>query len=115
VKHVGARASAVMTDYDNIDDTNDSNFTDILREIFGATFMASLVLDLDLAFGPVDSNVDFDRTPPPSLLTPLSPRLPPRLASPPSSTAAANPPAVMRNFCRRTLYSFQSLNSVLPY
>ena len=70
MKHVGARASAVMTDDDSIDDTNGSNFTNILREIFGATFMASLVLDLDLAFGPVDSNVDFDRTSPLSYLPP---------------------------------------------
>ena len=31
------------------------------------------------------------------------------------STAHANPPAVMQDFCRRTLYSFQSWNSALPF
>ena len=31
------------------------------------------------------------------------------------STAHANPPAVMLDFCRRTLYSFQSWNSALSF
>ena len=31
------------------------------------------------------------------------------------NTAHANPPAVMRDFCRQTLYSFQSWNSALPF
>ena len=59
-----------MTDDDNDDDVNIGDFTDILGEILGALFMASSVLDLDLAFGAADSNVDFDRT---TLLSPLSP------------------------------------------
>ena len=73
VEHAHARASAVTTDDDNDDDANVVNFTDILGEIFDAPFMASSVLDLDLAFGAADSNVDFDGT---TLLYPLSPLYP---------------------------------------
>ena len=60
---------------------------DKLSQTLGTTFMASVVLDLDLALGTVDSNVDFDRS---ALLSPLSPLLPP-LTSPPSSAAAEEP------------------------
>jgi len=83
-----------MTDEDNDDDANDGNLRNNLGEILGATFMASPDLDLDLAFGAVDSNVDFDRTP---LLSPLSP-LPPPLTSPPSLAAAEGPPPEIQVF-----------------
>jgi len=46
-----------------------SDFPDTLGEIPSATFMALPVLDLHLAFGATDSNIDFDRN---SLLSPLS-------------------------------------------
>jgi len=59
--HADARTSAVMTDIDV--DANDGDFPDTLGEILDATFLASPVLDVDLAFGAADSNVDFNRTP----------------------------------------------------
>jgi len=40
----------------------DGDFADAVGEILGATFMTSLVLDQDLAFGATGSIVDFDRT-----------------------------------------------------
>jgi len=73
-----------MTD-DNNNNADDSDFDDTvsLREILGASFMATPSLNLDLAFGAVGSNVKLART---HLLSPLSP-LPPFLASPPASAA----------------------------
>ena len=65
-----AHASAVMTDDEDQDKANDGH-TDVCA---------------DFAFGAINSNVDFDRTP---LLSPLSPP-PPPLISPPSA-AAGNP------------------------
>ena len=59
---VDARASTMTTNDDNDDDgANNDDFLDILEEILGATFMPSSVLDLDLAYGAADSNVDSDR------------------------------------------------------
>ena len=43
---------------DNDDDANDGNFDDTLGEILGTSFRVTPSLDLDLAFGAVDSNVD---------------------------------------------------------
>ena len=60
---------------------------DILGEILGASSRVTTSLDLDLAFGAVDSNVDLACT---SILSPLSP-LPPPIASPPHSAAAGEP------------------------
>jgi len=51
-----------MTDNENDDDANDGDFPDTLGEILIAPFMATPALDLDLAFGAADSNVNFDRT-----------------------------------------------------
>ena len=45
-----------MTDNDNDDNANKGDFSDTLAEILGATFMASPVLDLDLAFGAADND-----------------------------------------------------------
>ena len=73
----------VMT-HDNDDDTNDVIFDDTLCEILGASSRVATSLDLDLAFGAVDVNVDLACH---SLLSPLSP-LPPPFASPPPSAAA---------------------------
>jgi len=84
--HADIRASAVMTD-DNDDDADDGNFDDTLGEILGASSRVTTSLDLDLAFGAVDSNVNLACTP---LLSPLSP-LPPPLVSPPPSAAAGKP------------------------
>jgi len=84
--HADVCVSAVMT-VDNDDDANDGNFDDALSEIFGASSRVAPSLDLDLAFGTVDSNVDPTCTP---LLSPLSP-LPPLLASPPTSATAGEP------------------------
>jgi len=71
-------ASAVMT-VDNNDDTDDGIYDDTLSEILGASSRVAPSLDLDLAFGTVDSNVDPACTP---LLSPLSPLpLPSPLAS----------------------------------
>jgi len=77
------RTSAVMT-HVNDDDAEDGIFDDALCEILGASFRVARSLDLDLAFGVVDVNVDLACT---SLLSPLSP-LPPPIASPPPSAAA---------------------------
>jgi len=84
--HADIRASAVMTD-DNDNDPDDGKFDDALGEILGASSRVSTSLDLDLAFGTVDSNVDPNCL---SLLSPLFP-LPPPLASPPPSAAARKP------------------------
>jgi len=51
------RASVVITD-DNDDDADDGNFDDTLGEILGASSRVATSLDLDLAFGAVDSNLD---------------------------------------------------------
>jgi len=59
-----------MTDDDNDDNANDGDYPGTLGEILGAPSMATPVLDLDLAFGVVDSNVNFDRTPLLSLFSP---------------------------------------------
>jgi len=75
-----------MTDDDD-DDADDSNFDDTLGKILGASSRVTTSLDLDLAFGAVDSNVHLACT---ALLSPLS-RLPPPLASPPPSAAAGEP------------------------
>ena len=84
--HVDVRASAVMTD-DNNDDVDDGNFDDTLSEILGTSSRVATSLDLDLAFGAVDVNVDLACTSP---LSPLSPLSPP-IASPPPSAAAGEP------------------------
>jgi len=81
--HNDVCASAVMT-VDNDNDADDCMYDDTLSEILGASSRVALSLDLDLAFGTVDSNVDPACTP---LLSPLFP-LPPPLASPPPSAAA---------------------------
>ena len=76
--HAGIRTSTLMTD-DNDDNTNDGNFDDTLGEILGASSRGTTFLDLDLAFGDVNSNVDLACTP---LLSPLSPPFPsPHLSS----------------------------------
>jgi len=82
--HADVRASAVLTDDD---DADDGNFDDTLGEILGASFRVTPSLDLDLAFGAVDSNVDLACT---HLLSPPSPP-PPLLPSAPSSAAAGEP------------------------
>ena len=69
-----------MTD-DNDDDADDSDFDGNLGEILGTSSMATPSVDLDLAFGAIDSNVDLSRT---HFLSPPS-TLPPSLPSPPSS------------------------------
>jgi len=73
--------------HDNNNDADDGNFDDTLSEILGASSRISTSLDLDLAFGSVDSNVEPACTP---LFSPLSP-LPLPLASPPPSAAAGKP------------------------
>jgi len=85
-RHADICASTVMAD-DNDDDADDGNFDDTLSEILGASSRVSTLLDLDLPFGTVDSNIDPACIP---LLSPLSP-LPPPLASPPPSAAAGEP------------------------
>jgi len=50
-----------MTD-DTDDDADNSDFDGNLGAILGALSMATHSLDLDLAFGAVDSNVDLART-----------------------------------------------------
>ena len=72
---------------DNDDDADDGIYDDALSEILGALSRVAPSLDLDLAFGTVDSNVDPVCTP---LLSSLS-LLPPLLASPPPSAAAGEP------------------------
>jgi hypothetical protein len=71
----------------NDDDADDGIFDDTLCEILGASSRVATSLDLDLAFGAIDVNVDLACT---SLLSPLSPLLPP-IASPPPSAAAGEP------------------------
>jgi len=73
--------------HDNDDDADDGNVDDALSEILGASSRVATFLDLDLAFGAVDVNVDLACT---SFLSPLSP-LPPLIASPPPSAAAGEP------------------------
>jgi len=85
-RHDDVCASAVMT-VDNDDDADDSIYDDNLNEILGASSSVARFLDLDLAFGTVDPDVDPACTP---LLSPLSP-IPPPLASPPPSAAAGEP------------------------
>jgi len=84
--HADVRASDVMT-HANDDDADDGIFDSTLYGILGASSRVATSLDLDLAFGTVDVNVDLACT---SLLSPLSP-LPPPIASPPTSTAAGEP------------------------
>jgi len=72
---------------DNDDDASEGIYDDTLSKILGASSRVAPSLDLDLAFGTVDSNVDPACTP---LLSPLSP-LPPPLASPAPSAAAGEP------------------------
>ena len=60
--HADVRASAAMP-YDN-DDANDGNFDKTLGKILNASFRVTPSLDLDLAFGAIDSNVDLARTHP---------------------------------------------------
>ena len=84
--YADVRVSAVMTD-DNDDDVDDGNLDDTLSEILGTSSRVATSLDLDLAFGAVNVNVDLACT---SLLSPLS-HLPPPISSPPSSAAAGEP------------------------
>jgi len=74
-RHADVCASAVITDNDNDNGVDVGDFDDTLGEIPVASFMAAPSLDLDLAFGAVDSNVDFDRTHLLSSPPPPSPRL----------------------------------------
>ena len=75
-----------MTD-DNDNDADDGVFDDTLCELLGASSRVASSLDLDLAFGAVDSNVDLACT---SFLSSLVP-LPPPIASPPPSATAGEP------------------------
>jgi len=75
-----------MTD-DNNDNADVGMFDDALCELLGASSRVVTSLDLDLAFGAVDVNVDLACTSP---LSPLSPLSPP-IASPPPSAAAGEP------------------------
>ena len=84
--HADVRASAVMTHVHD-DDADDGIFDDTLSEISGASSRVATSLDLDLAFGAIDVNVDLACT---SILSPLSP-LPPPIAFPPPSAAAGEP------------------------
>jgi len=74
--HVDIRSSAVKLD-DNHDDADEGHFYDTLSDILGASSRVSTCLDLDLAFGTVDSNVN-----PASIsLSTLPPVPSPRLSS----------------------------------
>jgi len=84
--HADVRASAVTTE-DNDDGANVGNLDDILSDILGASSRIATPLDLDLAFGAVDVTDGLSCT---SLLSPLSPLVPP-IASSPSSAAAGEP------------------------
>ena len=75
---------------DNNDDADDGIYDDTLSEIIGASSRVAPSLDLDLAFGTVDSNVDPACTPLLSPLTPLTGLTPP-LASRAPSAAAGKP------------------------
>jgi len=77
---------AVMT-HVNDDDANDGISDDTLCEILGVSSRVATSLDLDLAFGAVDVNVDLACT---SLLSPFSPLHPP-ITSPPPSAAVGEP------------------------
>jgi len=77
----------LMSVHVNDDDADDRIVNDALCKILGASSRVATSLDLDLAFGAVDVNVDLACT---SLLSPLSTLLPP-IASPPSSAAAGEP------------------------
>jgi len=92
-----------MTDNYNDDDADDSDFDDTLGEILGASFMAPPSLDLDLAFGAVDTSVNLDRT---HLVSPLSLASPP-LPSP-SFSATAGEPIRLRS------RSFHCYNHLFP-
>jgi len=81
---VDGHANVERMTNDNDDDANDGIFNDTLCELLGASSRVATSLDLDLAFGAIDSNVDLACT---SFIFPLSP-LPPPLASPPPSAAA---------------------------
>ena len=71
---------------DNDDDANDGNFDDTLSKILGTSFRDTTSLDLDLAFGAVNSNVDLACT---RFSLPLPPSpLPTSLPSAPSLAAA---------------------------
>ena len=72
---------------DNDDDADDGHFDNTLGEILGASFRDMPSVDLDLACGAVDSNVDLACT---RLLSPPS-HLPPPLPSVPSYAAAEEP------------------------
>ena len=80
------RASAVMTHVNN-DDTHHVIFDDTLCKILGTSARLATFLDLDLAFGAVDVNVDL------ACITHFSPLfpLPPHIVSPPPSAAAGEP------------------------
>ena len=84
--HANVRASAVMT-HVNDDDADDRIFDDALCEIPGASSRVTTSLNLDLAFGVVDVNVDLACT---SHLSPISP-LPLLIASPPPSATTGEP------------------------
>jgi len=85
-RHADVRASAVMTD-NNDNNADHGNFDDILGKILCASFRDTPSLDLDLAFGAVDSNVDLACA---RLLFLPSP-LPPPFPSVPSSAASGEP------------------------
>ena len=57
MRGVGAGCCQKFDD-DNDDNADDGDFDDTLGEILGASFMGTTSLDLDLAFGAVDSNVE---------------------------------------------------------
>jgi len=92
--HANVRASAVMTD-DNDNDADDGNFDDTLCEILGASSRVTTSLDLDLAFGAVDSNVNLACTP---LLSPLFPLPPNKLFSLPCNKLFS---LSLRPLCRK--------------
>jgi len=56
-----------------LNNVDDGDFPDTLREILGASLMAMQALDLDFAFGAVDSTINFGSLP---LLSPSSLPLP---------------------------------------
>ena len=73
--------------YVNDDGADDGSLNDVLCKILSASSRVAVPLDLDVAFGAVDLNVDLACT---SLLSPLSP-LPPPITSPPPSAATGEP------------------------
>jgi len=86
---------------DNDDDASVVNLDDTLSEILVASSRVATSLDLDLAFGAIDVNDDLACT---SLLSPLSPLLPP-IASPPSSVAAGSPSEIRKFSLSQSLFS----------